>query len=27
MSDGELMDIDEELPIVPQWSDSTGVFA
>jgi hypothetical protein len=27
MSDGELMDIDEDLPIVPQWSDSTGVFA
>lgn len=27
MSDGELMDIDEELPIVEPWGDSTGVFA
>lgn len=27
MSDGELLDIDEELPIVEPWGDSTGVFA
>ena len=27
MSDGELMDIDEDLPIVEPWTDNTGVFA
>ncbi len=27
MTDGELLDIDEELPIVEPWGDSTGVFA
>ena len=27
MTDGELLDIDEELPIVEPWTDNTGVFA
>ena len=27
MTDGELLDVDEELPIVEPWTDNTGVFA
>lgn len=27
MTDGELLEIDEEFPIAAPWTDSTGVFA